>query len=471
VDDVSAGFSNLNIQVIKENSQLVSQEELVVDVLPEPLAHRQHFPFLFLPWLAKLCVYTHLPSRDCIALSRTCRQMYKFNTFAYTHLQFLPPNNLFSLSRSICQLVNVLAVSPHYAEAMRTIRIVGYNPADVSDGWDYELVYTALDWAIIGLLGHGRHVYSLTLDLDLTGVIHYFPKTFTKLLDMRTIRDLRLTTFKAPSYKPETIPPQEIVPDEEPPAYERVFLSVCSGNWLPSFVRDPRKLRWFGLSMLDQGWQPGDTAWAMTLHRVAEAATELETLVFAGGKHFPADVLGQMLQSGFVRGSVAVPLSQKANKKCYDDQQDRGVLRKLHSFSINMETLSLSSLRQLFSSFSRSSVTHLRIVVNHNGRWLCEFGPQYISVLAKFVPDLEEISLDQVGMPMPAPLPGHLVSNSAEMDGIRMGLQTHFFFRRRGAKLSECLRNFAVLLSPACLSLIYFVPSQLLMTMSVKRRK
>jgi hypothetical protein len=68
------------------------------------------------------------------------------------------------------------------------------------------------------------------------------------------------------------------------------------------------------------------------------------------------------------------------------------------------------TLTQLFSGFARSSVTHLRIVVNHCGIWLSDFGPQYVMELAKLIPDLEELSLDQKGMPAPAPLPGCLVS-------------------------------------------------------------
>jgi hypothetical protein len=71
-------------------------------------------------------------------------------------------------------------------------------------------------------------------------------------------------------------------------------------------MHDPRNLRWFGFSVLDKAWKPGDTNWAMTLRRVAEAATELETLVL-NGKHFDADALGQILQLGFVRVSVTVP--------------------------------------------------------------------------------------------------------------------------------------------------------------------
>jgi len=55
-------------------------------------------------------------------------------------------------------------------------------------------------------------------------------------------------------------------------------------------------------------------------------------------------------------------------------------------------------------------VTHLKIVVNHYGTWLPDFGPQYIFELAKLVPNLEEITLDQLAMPDVAPLPGEMVS-------------------------------------------------------------
>jgi hypothetical protein len=67
-----------------------------------------------------------------------------------------------------------------------------------------------------------------------------------------------------------------------------------------------------------------------------------------------------------------------------------------------MNTLSLTSLRQLFCGFPCSSVTHLRIAANHNGTWLHNFGPQYVSELAKHMPDLEEISLGQLGIQLSA---------------------------------------------------------------------
>jgi len=108
--------------------------------------------------------------------------MYTFNTFAYTHLQFLPPNNLFSLARSVYQLAEVLACSPQYAEAVRTIRIVGWNTVDIPESCDHETVYKALDEGVTTLLKHASHVYSLTLDLNLTKAINYFPRTFTTLI-------------------------------------------------------------------------------------------------------------------------------------------------------------------------------------------------------------------------------------------------------------------------------------------------
>lgn len=77
-------------------------------------------------------------------------------------------------------------------------------------------------------------------------------------------------------------------------------------------------------------------------------------------------------------------------------------------------------MRQLFYGFSRSSVTHLRIVINHFGTWLRDIGPQYIFELARFVPDLEEISLDQLGMVKEMPLPGDLVSPI--LDGVTVSI-------------------------------------------------
>ena len=417
MDDASASFSSLGITTANENTQLIPQELLVVDGLPKSPGHRlstSTSTFLSLPYLVKWHIYMHLPSRDSVALSRTCRYMHGFITFAYTHLQFLPPNSLFSLARSVHQLAEVLARSPRYAEAVRTIHIVGWDTVDVPEGWDYEAVYKALDAGIMALLENAPHINSFTLDLNPTRTINHFPQTFMMLTRVRTIRNLRLATFLAPTCAAGSDPlPAPISNNEIPPAYQWVCLSVCSGGWLPVMMRDPRNLRWFGLTILGKGWEPGDTNWAIiALRRVAEAATELETLVLNSGKHFDADAVGQMLQSGFVR----LPAAACGSIPVADDgmttiRQDRGALRKLRSFSVNTDTLSLSSLRQLFRGLSRSSITHMRIVVNHHGMWLRDFGPQYISELAKLVPDLEEISLDQSGMSKAAPLPGHLVSS------------------------------------------------------------
>jgi len=386
VDDVSASFSNLGISTANgNNQQLIPQ----ADTFPPTSGSTRHIStptFLSLPWLVKWHVYTHLPSRDCIALSRTCRDMYDLNTFAYTHLQFLPPNSLLSLARALSLLAEVLACSPHYAQAVRTLRIVGCTSTDVPERCSHEAVYRALDERITVLLENAPHIYSFTLDLNLTRAIHYFPRTLTTLAQVRTIRDLRLATFLAAGSSAESNLLLENVLEVKPPAYRRMYLSLCTGGWLPVVMRDPRSLRWFGLSVLDKGWTPEDTNWAMTLHRIAAAAAELETLVLYNGSRFDANALGRIFQFGL----------------------ERGTLGKLRSFSLSTNTFNLSGLRQLFGSFTRSSVTHLRIVVNHHGRWLHDFGPQYISELYRLIPDLEEISLDQMGMLKPTPLPGEL---------------------------------------------------------------
>jgi hypothetical protein len=258
--------------------------------------------------------------------------MYGFNAFAYTHLQFLPPNSLFSLARSVYQLAEVLAGSPQYAEAVRTIRIVGWDTVDIPEGYDHETVYKALDEGVTALLKHAPHVYSLTLDLNPTKAINYFPRTFTTLIRVRTIRDLRLATFLVPTYTVETSPLRERIPDEAPPAYERVCLDVGSGEWLPLVMHDPRNLRWFGFSVLDKAWKPGDTNWALTLRRMAETAVELETLVLNNGRHFDADVLGQILQFGFVRASVEIPPFPVAD--CSTDNPPSSGLRDLQKTAI-----------------------------------------------------------------------------------------------------------------------------------------
>jgi hypothetical protein len=319
VDDVSAGLSSLGITTTNENSQPVP-----VTHAPPPESSGHERPdstttFLDLPWLVKWHIYTHLPSRDCVVLSRTCRHMYSFNTLAYTHLQFLPPNSLFALAQSIYQLATVLACSPHYAAAVRTACIVGWNTTGIPEGCGHEAVHNALDTGMRVLLENAPHLYSFTLDLNRTGAVHYFPQTFTRLTRVRTIRDLRLATFLVPTYIPMgNDPPLEHLLGEVAPALERVWLSVCSGGWLPLVMRDPRHLRWFGLTVLDKTWRPADADFAATLHRVAEAATELETLVLNKGRHFDAAALGQILQFGFVRLSISASPLRWLMMACHD---------------------------------------------------------------------------------------------------------------------------------------------------------
>jgi hypothetical protein len=314
VDDVSERISNLGFTTATENSQQIPRDLLADGAHPPTsIGENQHSAtttttttFLSLPFLVKWNIYTHLHSKDCIALSSTCRQMYDFNTFAYTHLQFLPPNNLFSLARSVHLLAEVLARSPRYAQAVRTLCIVGWNAANIPGGYDSEMVYNALDEGVTTILKNAPHIYSLTLDLNLTNAIHRFSQTFATLTRVRTVRNLRLAMFLVPMCTAENDSLQERTLDQAPPAYERVSLRVCSGERLPVIMQDPRNLRWFGFSMLGSR-NRGDKSWDMTLQRVAEAATELETLVLENGEpeHFDA-TLGQILQSGFVRVSEVI---------------------------------------------------------------------------------------------------------------------------------------------------------------------
>ena len=308
VDDVSERISNLGITTAAENSQSIS---LAVEAHPPTsLGENQHpatttttTTFLSLPWLVKWHIYTYLLSKDCIALSSTCRQMYGFNTFAYTHLQFLPPNSLFSLARSVHRLAEVLACSPHYRQAVRTLRISGWNVINLPDGYDIRVVYNALDEGVTTILNNAPHINSLTLDLILSRGVHRFSRTFATLTRLRTVRNLRLTMFYVPICMAENESLQELerIPDDQaPPAYERVSLRVHSGVGLPVIMQDPRKLRWFGFGVLEKHWNRGDNNWELTLRRVAEAATEIETLILENMEHIHANTLGQILQSGFV---------------------------------------------------------------------------------------------------------------------------------------------------------------------------
>ena len=304
VDDVSERISSLGIAAATQNSQSIP---LTVEAHPPTsLGENQHpagagATFLALPWLVKWHIYTHLHSKDCIALSSTCRQMYSFNTFAYTHLQFLPPNSLFSLARSVYLLATVLACSPHYAQAVRTLRIVGWNAINVPSGTNLGMAYNALDEGVTTILKNSPNVHSLTLDLNLTKTIHCFPRTFAALTRVHSVRNLCLEMFLVPMCLDENDTVQKRTPDQAPPAYERVTLRVCNGARLPVMMQDPRNLRWFMFTVLDKSGNPGDNIWAITLQRVTEAATELETLVLGNKQHFDPNTLGQMLRSGFVR--------------------------------------------------------------------------------------------------------------------------------------------------------------------------
>jgi len=226
--------------------------------------------------------------------------MYSLNTFAYAHVQFLPPNSLFSLACSVHRLAKVLECSPHYAQAVRTLRIVGWNAINVPDGYDFGMVYNALDESVTTILENAPHIYSLTLDLSLTKTVHSFSQTFATLTRVRTVRNLCLATFSLPMCLAENDSLQDRTTDQAAPAYKRVSLKVCGGERLPVIMQDPRNLRWFGFTVLDKAWNQGDKNWALTLQRVAGAATELETFVLENGEHFDPNTLGQMFQSGFV---------------------------------------------------------------------------------------------------------------------------------------------------------------------------
>ena len=168
-----------------------------------------------------------------------------------------------------------------------------------------RMVYKFLDEGVTTILKNAPQIYSLTLDLNLTKAIHRFSQTIATLTRVRTVRNLRLAMFLVPVCMAENNSLQEPTPDQAPPAYEQVSLRVCSGERLPVIMQDPRNLRWFGFAILGI-WNRGGKNWDMTLQRVAEAATELETLVLENGEHFDANTLGQILQSGFVRVPEAV---------------------------------------------------------------------------------------------------------------------------------------------------------------------
>lgn len=231
--------------------------------------------------------------------------MYSFNEFAYTHLRFLPPNSLYSLARSVHRLAEVLRRSPLYAQAVRTLFIVGWNAVNVPDGYDVGVVYNGLDECITTILKNTQNIHLLGLDLNMTRKIHRFSRTFAALTQVRSLRSLRLRMFVVPMSMTEGDgdPLQERTPDQALPAYERMSMTVCSGAGLPVIMQNPWNLRWFTFTVLDkpEGWDQGDNNWAMTLQRVAQVATELETLVLGNMEHFDADTLGQILESGFVR--------------------------------------------------------------------------------------------------------------------------------------------------------------------------
>jgi len=67
------------------------------------------------------------------------------------------------------------------------------------------------------LLENAPHIYSFTLDLNLTRAIHYFPQTLTALTFLRIIRDLRLVTLLATGSLAESNHLLESIPEEKAP--------------------------------------------------------------------------------------------------------------------------------------------------------------------------------------------------------------------------------------------------------------
>jgi hypothetical protein len=67
-------------------------------------------------------------------------------------------------------LTEVLACSPLFREAVRTVRIVGWNATDVPDGCNHDIVFKSLDGGIMTILENAPHIYFLTLDLNMTKV-------------------------------------------------------------------------------------------------------------------------------------------------------------------------------------------------------------------------------------------------------------------------------------------------------------
>lgn len=358
VDDVSERISNLGITTATENSQPIPRDLLALEAHPPTLlGENQHSAtttttFLSLPFLVKWHIYTHLHSKDCIALSAVHPSKQSLLRCA-----LCPPTR-----RGARVLTSLRAGGAHVPyrrlecnQRPRRLRLQNGVRISGRGRSDYTKERTT------HLLAH------LGSQFDQRG-----PLLLTNLGNTHTS-----------AHRPQPTPRSVFGPNVQ--CRERLPAGTHSRRSTACVRAGKRKLRWFAFTILGNR-NRGDRNWDMTLQRVTEAATELETLVLESGEHFDANSLGQMLQSGF----------------------ERGVLGKLRSFSVNTVTLCLSSLRQLFCGFSRSSVTHLRIVVNHYGRWLRDIGPQYIFELAEFVPDLEEISLDQVGMLNVTPLPGDL---------------------------------------------------------------
>lgn len=81
---------------------------------------------------------------------------------------------------------------------------------------------------------------------------------------------------------------------------------------------------------------------------------------------------------------------------------------KLRAVSFDLVTTP-HSLQRLVRGYEWSNITHMRLVVNQNGTWVQDFSPHYVRIIASQAPGLEELCLDQVGMVLPASLPGDLV--------------------------------------------------------------
>ncbi|KAA1474150.1 hypothetical protein DENSPDRAFT_315574 [Dentipellis sp. KUC8613] len=329
-------------------------------------------------------ILSHLPVVGRLALTSTCRALSAHRPAAFTSLTLSFPSHS-RLLAAAHELLDVLQHNPAYTAAVQKLAVHGQERMDnTADAAFYAAHMAELDARLLALLTHLPGIEGIALDFQCTGCYFLLPHTLWHVLTLPRLGELALRTLHLPHY--DALAPD--VRQYAPHALRRMSLDCVCGNWLNCVLGNPTQLRWLSLRVS----KPDDVC-GRVVHSLAQAAVHLETLsVCAWPMHLTKNVEGY---SGlFAHGFAS------------------GVLSNLRSFSLSA-FLAPPTLEALFRAFAASRVTRIRLVVNFGGRWLEDFSPRHIVMLAQCVPHLEELVLDQDDMTEAAPLPGSLADWAA----------------------------------------------------------